>query len=275
MLSVAVAFGVCLGAACGPVALWLAVTNSERAVTTAAVEQPDVRGGLVGPFAALFVAGWLRGDDVTFFNPGLAAVDTGLLVDRSGPARVTDRGQGVFEVIVATDLVEFVEGSEEQYRALGLRFYAVGVAADDADNLVVLGPPAVVEAPEPAVAPTPYVVDLAPPTSPAVAAPLETLTGFFAAYLTGTGDVDLFTAPRSTVAAVTPAPFGRVDIRAFGWTDVPGIDDDRLRLTRIQLDAHGVTGSQRLEYSVVLAERDDRWEVSQVLNAPIVTTAPG
>ena len=99
---------------------------------------------------------------------------------------------------------------------------------------------------------------------------LATLDGFFAAYLTGDGDVGLFTSPDSIVGAVAPSPFAQATVHQLGWGPVPGIDDPDLQLARVAVDARTPSGRQLLEYSLVLAERDGRWEVSQVLHAPVV-----
>jgi hypothetical protein len=269
-LSTIVGVLVLAGAACGPVALYLAAT-ADAAEADTNLELPDSRAGVAGEFAALFVASWLRGDSLTFFSPVLASTDSGLLVERVGAVRTTERGSGMFDVVVAADLVEFVSGSEEQFRPVGLRFYAVGVAAEDSGNMSVLGLPAVVEPPDSAAQPTQVVTDLRRRTDPEFAGLIETLDGFFAAYLTGAGDVALFTSPNASVGAVGPTtPFGRAEVFEVGWDAVPGIDDPSIRLARVLVDAQSASGQQRLEYSIVMADRDGRWEVSQVLHAPVV-----
>lgn len=271
-LSTTVAVVVLAGAICGPVALYLAVTDTDDSGAAPTLDLPDERAGVAGQFASLFVAGWLRGDDLGFFNPTLAAEESGLLVERVGAVRTTERGRGLFEVVVAADLVEYIESSEEQFRPIGLRFYAVGVSADGDGDLLALGAPSVVEAPTAALAATPVIADLGPATSPDLIGLTRTLDGFFGAYLAGEGDVALFTSPDSLVGAVRPAPFAKAAVRQLGRSGVPGIDDDGLQLARVQVDAQTPSGRQLLEYSLVLAERDGRWEVSQVLHAPVVIT---
>lgn len=268
-LSTTVGLAVLAGSACGPLALYWARSNDGGA-PQAPVDHPDGRAGVVGDFASLFVAGWLRGDDLTFFNPTLRSEESGMLVERVAPVRTEERGAGLFDVVVAADVVEFLSGSEEQFRPVGLRFYAVGVAAEDDGTMAVLGLPSMVAAPATAPAAVPVVVDIRRATAPDMAPLAETLNGFFAAFLTGVGDVRLFSSPESVVRAVSPAPFGRAEVFELGWSPVPGIDDPSLRLARVTVDAHSPSGSQRLEYSIVMAERDGRWEVSQVLHAPVV-----
>ncbi|MEM7323437.1 MAG: conjugal transfer protein [Actinomycetota bacterium] len=268
-LSTALGIAVFLGAACGPVALYLAVTDDERSAVPQ-IQLPDHRAGVAGEFASLFVAAFLRGDDLTFFNPALRANESGLLVERVAAVRTTERGEGLFDVIVAADAVEFVAGSEEQFRPIGLLFYAVGVNVDRNGNLGVLGLPSTVAQPDPAEGYPMAITDLRLPTSPEVAGLAQTLDGFFAAYLTGAADVALFSAPNAGIDAVRPAPFGQAKIFELGWGPVPGIDEPTLRLARVVVDAVSTSGQQRLEYSIVMAERDGRWEVSQLLNAPVV-----
>lgn len=270
-LSTAVGLAVLAGTICGPVALYLVMAQNDPAVQTK-LDIPDARAGVAGEFASLFVASWLRGDDLAAFNPALSSTESGLLVERVGAVRATERGQGMFDVVVAADLVEFVSGSEEQFRPIGLRYYSVGVSAVETGDMAVLGLPSVVETPLSAP-PLPLAVnDLRRASDPEMVGLTETLDGFFAAYLTGVGDVRLFTSPNSIVGAVTPAPFGQAQVFEIGWGGVPGIDDPALRLVRAVVDASSASGQQRLEYSIVVAERDGRWEVSQVLHAPVVFT---
>lgn len=271
LLNAAVAAAVLAGALCGPIALWLVLTAEDQAADPV-LDLPDSRAGVAGQFASLFVAGWLRGDDLTVFNPALRAEDSGLLVERVGAVRTTERARGLFDVVVAADVIEYLESSEEQFRPLGLRFYAVGVAADPDGDLLVLGPPSVVEAPAGADPATPLVTDLRPATAPELAGLTRTLDGFFAAYLTGEGEVALFTSPDSVLGPVAPVPFTQADVRQIGQGPVPGIDDPDLQLARVQVEARTPAGRQLLEYSLVLAQRDGRWEVSQVLHAPVVIT---
>ena len=268
-LSTALGLAVFIGAACGPVALYLALTHSDTSEAPD-IQIPDHRAGVAGEFAALFVAGFLRGDDLTFFNPTLRANESGLLVERVAAVRTTERGQGMFDVIVAADAVEYVAGSEEQFRPVGLLFYSVGVNADANGNLAVLGLPSAVAEPRAADGFPMAITDLRLPTSPEVAGLAQTLDGFFAAYLTGAADVALFSAPNAGISAVRPAPFGQAKIFELGWGPVPGIDEPSLRLARVVVDAVSTSGQQRLEYSLVMAERDGRWEVSQLLHAPVV-----
>ncbi len=270
LFSTAVAAVVLAGTICGPIALWLTLTDDEQPASGPSVDLPDHRAGVAGQFASLFVASWLRGEELGFFHPALTADDSGLLVERTAAVRTTERGSGLFDVVVAADLVEYLEGSEEQFRPVGLRFYAVGVSAAADGDLVALGPPAVVEAPTSAPLATPALADLRPAATPELAGLTNTLDGFFAAYLAGLGDVALFTSPDSVVGAVTPAPFAQASIRQVGWGPVPGIDDPDLQLARVEVDAGTASGRQVLEYSLVLAQRDGRWEVSQVLHAPVV-----
>ncbi|MGI9595730.1 MAG: hypothetical protein ACR2QK_06200 [Acidimicrobiales bacterium] len=270
-LSTVLGLTVLAGAACGPPALYLTLTAEDETGQTQ-LGHPDSRAGVAGDFASLFVAAWLRGDDLRFFNPLLSSEESGLLVDRVAAVRTVERGRGLFDVVVAADVVEFVSGSEEQFRPVDLRFYAVGVGAEDDGNMVVLGPPGVVAAPDVADTLPTAVTDVRRATAPDMAPLAETLDGFFAAYLTGSGDVRLFSSPESILTAVAPPAFGRTEIFELGWGPVPGIDDPSIRLTRVTVDAHSPSGQQRLEYSIVMAERDGRWEVSQVLHAPVVLT---
>ncbi len=269
-VSIAVATLVIAGALCGPVALYLTLTGDAASTSDSELDLPDARSGVAGQFAAMFVASWLQGDNIDFYNPTLQSTDSGLLVERVAAVRTIDRGDGLFDVVVAADLVEFLEASEERYRPVGLRFYSVGVGADDDGALIVFGPPSVVAAPSTGALAAPVVTDLQPASNPELAPLIETLDGFFAAYLSGAGDVGLFTSPDSVIGAVDPPAFSRATVTRLGWGAVPGIDDPNLRLARVEVAAETPAGRQLLEYSIVLAARDARWEISQVLHAPVV-----
>jgi hypothetical protein len=258
----------------GPLALYLSVRafgdggspTDDQPVAGLAADHH----GSVGPFAALFVSAWLSGDDLTVFNPTLIGEPTGLLVDQVAPVRVSSSSPGFFDVVVAAEAIEYLPASEEEYRQLGLRFYAVGVETTPEGQLLALGAPAVVAAPEAPVAAPLAVTEFETPSTPEQQVVAETLRGFFAAYLTGQGEIELFTSPTAAISAIQPPVAGSVAVGRLGWGPVPGLDDGDLRLVRVEVDAARATGRERFEYWLVAALRDGRWEVAQLLPAPVV-----
>lgn len=93
---------------------------------------------------------------------------------------------------------------------------------------------------------------------------------FLTALLTGEGDVNDFTSPGATVLAVQPPPFRSVDLRALGQAGMPTGHREVLA----EILAEDAAGHRRqMHYPLELTERDGRWEVVRVLEAP--TVSPG
>jgi hypothetical protein len=95
----------------------------------------------------------------------------------------------------------------------------------------------------------------------------EAVEAFLAAYLTGVGDLSRYTVPASPLVAVSPPPFATVEITSAG--EVTGSDGTRFVAARIT--ATDTAGQEQvLEYSMVVVQRDGRWEVAELLPAPLL-----
>lgn len=141
-----------------------------------------------------------------------------------------------------------------------VRFYLVAVV-ENGSSWAVVGPPALVAGPVAAETP-----DVAVAMSGIDDAGLEEATdGFLAAYLTGDGDVTRYTAPGSQLRPVTPAPFVVVEILDAGSTS-RGPGEQVVVVAVKATDPAGAV--QALRYSIVLADRGGRWEVTELLPAP-------
>lgn len=140
-----------------------------------------------------------------------------------------------------------------------VHFYLVAVV-DNGSGWAVAGPPALVAGPVAAERP-----DVAVAMTGIDDANVEQATeAFLAAYLTGDGDVTRYTPPGSRLTPVTPAPFVAVEVVDAGSTS-----HDEGRLVVVTVEATDPAGGvQALRYSIVLADRGGRWEVTELLPAP-------
>ena len=257
--------------AAGPVALAVAVASTPTTVeaatpanatsvrTVAAAAEP-------GGYAQLFVSAWLRSsaDDATSAQARLAqslAPDVELPDPAAGaqpaPQSVTavrsaQRSGGAWSVTVAA---QYADGS--------VRYYAVPVAVGGAgSSFTVTCAPGVVAGPARAeAAKSPYGVSV--PDGDLSAAVGE----FFAAYLTGSGEVSRYLAPGVTLSAVSPAPYASVSVQQISAVEqaaaaeqVPA-DGTTVRVL-VQVEARDAGGRWPLAYELTLRARSGRWEVA-------------
>ena len=90
------------------------------------------------------------------------------------------------------------------------------------------------------------------------------MAAFLAAYLTGVGDLGRYTVPESSLVPVEPAPFVTVEIiRSGSATSVDGTQHVAALVRATDAAGRG----QVLEYSLVVSQRDGRWEVAELLPA--------
>ncbi|MFE7764206.1 conjugal transfer protein [Streptomyces scabiei] len=257
--------------AAGPIALCVAVASTPTTVEAATPAKPTAvrtaaAGADPGGYAQLFVSAWLRSsaDDATTAQARLAqalAPDVELPDPAAGaqskPQSVTavrsaQRTGGTWSVTVAA-----------QYADGRLRYYAVPVAAGGAGaSFAVTGAPGVVAGPARAeVAKSSYGVSV--PEGDLSSAVGE----FFAAYLTGSGEVSRYLAPGVTLSAVSPAPYTAVSVQqvsaveeAAAAEQVPA-DGTKVRVL-VQVEARDADGRWPLAYELVLKARSGRWEVA-------------
>ena len=150
---------------------------------------------------------------------------------------------------------------ERGWVAVGTRFYTVGVVETDS-GWVATGLPTLVA--RPTGPPVPGLLVMAmdgldpfPELERAVAA-------FLAAYLTGVGDLGRYTVPGSSLVPVEAAPFVTVEIIRSG----SATSADGTRHVAALVRATDAAGrGQLLEYSLVVSQRDGRWEVAELLPA--------
>jgi hypothetical protein len=202
--------------------------------------------------AALFIASYLAADGDS--TDGVEAAPW--TVTRTVNLGAEEVAAGYFAVTVAVDL--------STPTGLATWFYLVGVART-ANGWTVTGAPALVAAPPSDEVPTSLVdqregVDLDPGID-------ALLTGFLSAYLTGDGELTRYTSPTAAIASVQPAPFTQIEVLAAGAAEA----SDGLTPVAVTVRATDLDGrTQVLEYSLMVSQRDGRWEVSELFPAPLL-----
>lgn len=264
--------------AAGPIALGLAITSTPATVEAATADKPTaaVRTTAVAAdpagYAQLFVAAWLRSsaDDTTStqarlaqaMGPDVELPDPAEEADtQSAPESVTavrsaQRGQGAWSVTVAA-----------QYPDGQLRYYALSVTADrTGGSFTVTGAPGVVAGPGRAEVPQ-SVYGVSVPEGELFSA----LEGFFAAYLTGAGEVTRYLAPGVSLATVSPAPYETVTVTQVSAVEESAAgeqmpaDGTEVRLLA-QVQARDTGGRWPLAYELSVTSRSGRWEIAALRN---------
>lgn len=270
MLLAAMAIGV-VG---GTKALLFTPSASETAAadaTTATVMVEPARDIGVGGFGELYISAWLgagRSNAAVlapyYSHPAdLTAVVTGRFwASRTATVAIEEAEPGYWAVTVAADVL--VADDNDVYQPGGIRYYTVGVTKTDT-GFGATGLPAQVPAPPTVDAPELVIDDLVAPTGdlePFAAA----LDGFFDALLAGSGDIERYIAPETTIQAIAPAPFTETEIRSLGAR--PEVEDPSRHLVRAEvLATDGIGNAQILQYTAVMSERSQRWEIVELVAA--------
>lgn len=225
-------------------------------------------------FAELFVASSLTGaadssagveallgaESSATFHPGAwaAASTVSLGAQEVGP--------GYYAVTVAVEVAAHVTETDGTTTSVpvGSRFFSVGVVETD-HGWTATGLPSLIAAPPEVEAPALLVdrldgLDVDPGVD-------ELLAQFFAAYLAGDGDLTRYVAPALAIVAVEPPPFAEIEVLAAG----SGEPSDGVTPVSVRVRGTGSDGrAQLLEYSLMVSQRDGRWEVSDLLPAPLL-----
>jgi hypothetical protein len=255
----------------GPVLAVVAVVQVSK--LTGQIEEVARAGTLEVPgdtrhvegFAELFVASYLIPDGDASSVPGSSEGGG----QRWRLARTVSLGteqvaDGYFAVTVAADMA----GTQSESASASETFvYRVGVAETD-QGLAAVGPPALLAAPA-VVPPLDLLVD---PSDGLEGVPglEEALTRFLSAYLAGEGELARYVAPGSSLVPVVPPPFRSVEILDAG--SVVNSESSREVVVVVEgVDDQGWV--QVLQYGLVVAEREGRWEVADLLAAPSIDTS--
>ncbi|MEU2026929.1 conjugal transfer protein [Streptomyces sp. NPDC016469] len=293
----------------GPVlAVWALLSRPAPAAPVVAVrqEQPAV-GQSAGPggFAELFVSAYLAAgegteDSLAPFLPTardvtLTAAPGAQRAQQLAAVKVRQVSGGYWSVtvaarVVATDTTaakpkagaKTKPGAEESEPGSArsgsvLRYFQVAVHAGADGAMAAAALPAEVAAPLPGEAPSlAYGQSVPVPASDPAG---QTLTGFFAAYLAGSGQLDRYLSPGTALSAVSPAPYARVEVVqvAETGTNDPGAQqgvpaDGARRELLVQVAATDTAGQQRpLAYAIAITARDGRWEIASVEGPPVLS----
>lgn len=109
-------------------------------------------------------------------------------------------------------------------------------------------------------------------TQPALDDPMvESATGFLGAYLCGQADLDLYLSPGLDLAAADPAVCAEVEIIRWGVVE-SDVTDTKTVVLDAQFDVTADPGTEFTPrvatYTLLMASRDDRWEIAEILPAP-------
>lgn len=230
----------------------------------------------VGGFGELYISAWLgAGRDNAaviapyYSNPvDFTRVNAGRLwAARTAVVSVEEVDSDYWAVTVAADVL--VADEEGTYQPGGIRYYTIGIVKT-ADGFGASGLPAQVPAPPTLDAPELIINVLEHPAGDLV--PIaEALDGFFDALLTGSGDLERYVSPDTSLAPITPAPFTNTKVRSLGAR--PEVADPSRHLVRAEVIASDAAGNaQILQYTAVMSLRAERWEVVELVAASPVGT---
>lgn len=172
---------------------------------------------------------------------------------------------------VKTTMASAVKGEEPKSMWVQ-RWWQVVLRTDTSTGtLSVVGLPAPIAAPGNLAADTTFEYPKQVGDPAARAAVQEFLT----AYLAGSGEVSRYTAPGSSITAVTPAPYTKVLVQNLNATDemsakTAAKDGTEVQvLVTAQLDQG--TSSQTSTYFLTMASRAGRWEVKSIDSTPKIS----
>ncbi|MFG3533043.1 conjugal transfer protein [Streptomyces sp. NPDC047917] len=284
----------------GPVLAGWALVSRPAVVPAAAPvrqEQPAA-GQSAGPggFAELFVSAYLTAGEGTEeslapFLPNAREVsltaDPGVQrAQEVAAVRVRLVSSGYWSVTVAARVApagaadgKKKPGPDEAEAGPVLRYFQVPVRTGAGGALAAAALPAEVGAPLSGEAPVLAYGQSVPVRSSDPAG--QTLAGFFAAYLAGSGELDRYLSPGTALAAVSPAPYTQVEVARLAevGTNDPGSagpqSDGARRQLLVDITASDADGQKRpLTYAITITARDGRWEIASVEGAPVLSNEP-
>ena len=230
----------------------------------------------VGGFGELYISAWLgagRGNATVIASYYSTPVDFtpvtagGLWAARTAVVSIEEVDTDYWAVMVAADVL--IAAEEGTYQPGGIRYYTVGVVKT-AEGFAASGlpaqvpPPATLEAPE-------LVIDVLEHPSGELEPIADALDGFFDALLAGSGDLERYVSPETSLTPITPAPFVDTTVRSLGAR--PEVADPNRHLVRAEVLATDATGNaQILQYTAVMSLRSERWEVSELVAATPIGT---
>jgi hypothetical protein len=235
---------------------------------TPAVE-PSADTGPVEGFAELYLASYLGSTPDDSAVAGDLAAGEGAMHEGDrrvirtvslGAERVDD---GYYAVTVAVEVrAGYPDSDPVAGVAAGMVIYRVGVVATDTGWSTV-GPPALI--PVPVTGPTPDLLVGRMEGLDEVPGLEETVLRFLSAYMAGDGELTRYLAPGSQLTPVLPPPLSTVELVDAGSTAV----SDSAREVVVVVEGVDDSGrGQVLQFGLIVALRDGRWEVAELLPGP-------
>jgi hypothetical protein len=224
------------------------------------VEVPADTGPVEG-FAEMFLAAYLTETTEASLS-GRLEDDWGRLVARTVSLGAEQIDVGYYAVTVAAVVRADNTAPVHDAPPEDSLVYRLGVV-ETGLGLAVVGPPALIPPPVAGAAPDLLVGGM--DGLDAVAGLEEATVRFLAAYLAGEGELARYTAPGSQLIPVSPAPFVSVEILEAG--SVPVGDSVREAVVIVE-GIDGLGRTQVLQFGLVVAQRDGRWEVVELLSGP-------
>ncbi|HEY8544005.1 MAG TPA: conjugal transfer protein [Acidimicrobiales bacterium] len=253
-------------AAMGGLAAWLRPTSKPEPAPAAGDDAGVASGQAVvaaGGFAERYVTAYLEaGNEGERLSPFLGYTPelpaTARPTELSAPVRavaIEEAADGYWSVTVAVGWT----GQE--------RFWQVAVdLRDGAPNAVGL-PAAVAGPPDPER--SSLDVNM---SQPALDDPMvESVTGFLGAYLCGQGELDRYLSPGHSLTPADPAVCREAEVIRWGVVESDDPDTKTVVLDALfdsAADADSGFTPRVATYTLLLANRDDRWEVADLLPAP-------
>ncbi|MCX4451713.1 conjugal transfer protein [Streptomyces sp. NBC_01789] len=277
--------------------VWVLLSRPAQVAPVAPVRQEQPTAGQpAGPggFAELFVNAYLAAGEGTeeSLAPFLPTARDVTLTAAPGAQRaqelaavkVRQVSAGYWSVTVAARIVPTGTTKAKPEKESGsapsgavLRYFQVAVRSGAGGALAAAALPAEVSAPLSGEAPSlAYGQSVPVPASDPAG---QTLSGFFAAYLAGSGQLDRYLSPGTALSPVSPAPYTRVEVAqvAERGTNDPGAQqavpaDGARRELLVQVAATDTAGQPRpLAYAIAITARDGRWEIASVEGAPVLS----
>ncbi|MEO4039923.1 conjugal transfer protein [Micrococcus luteus] len=279
------------GVAVNYVTSWLQATQTDQAlVKTTSGSSLPVAPMTPLQFSNVTVAGAARTDQPDVVSVTVSAVveaseakdseaeDKDETASKESPrpaaSEASDRAQKTAQEAkqLAQEAKDLAAGKQTGSTNLEVRYWLVSVHQSPAGQVQVVGYPTPVPAPSPPA--ERLVLDYSERLDP-LSELGETVNGFLQSYAAGEGDTRRYLAPSSTVRGIVPAPYTEVhlmELRGEHTTEdlTPG---QPLRLL-VQAEAELPSSEgdkQAITIALTVQEREDRWEVTTVDPAPLIT----
>lgn len=266
---------------CGPVALAFTALSgggsSEAATRVVSSEQPSPLQQSAGSFAAGFVGAWLAADRDdssaldAYTTANIELPKAGFQYRDLAVASANTTTDGLAQIVVAAnvkdDTVDADKGDQWPRR-----YFQVTVA-DGGNKLSAVGLPAPVAGPRHTTDGISLGYGETISTSSAAG---KTVNAFLAAYLTGQGDTEPYTAPSKSIPPIDPAPYTSLSVSTLTATTTPSdhpTDGASVNVYATVTVSNSVGQQVTATYPITLRARADRWEVSALGTAPTLSNS--